>query len=266
MAAAKPRPVCFRHPERPLACASALLPRKATGRLHVPGEANLIRALVLDFDGLILDTETPLRLSWEEIYREAGLTVSGAEWAGFLGSAADPPAAYDLLERHLGRDVDREALRIRRQAREDQLLAEEVLLPGVSAILDEAERLRLKLSVASSSDRMWVEGHLSRFGLRDRFDAVVCAEDVKSTKPSPDLYLEALRQLGVCPAEAIAFEDSAHGVRAAKAAGLFCIAVPNRVTCYLGFPDADLTLSSLDERPLRELVRLVEERSAEGSP
>jgi HAD superfamily hydrolase (TIGR01509 family) len=209
---------------------------------------------------LILDTETPLRLSWEEIYREAGLVVSPAEWATFLGTAADPPGAYDLMERHLGRPVDREALRLRCLARENELLAKETPLPGVRDLLDEAGRMRLRLAVASSSERAWVEGHLARFALRDRFDAVVCAEDVDHTKPFPDLYVEALRRLGVAPADAIAFEDSAHGVRAAKDAGLFCIAVPNRVTRHLEFPDADLVMTSLDERPLGGLVREVEVR------
>lgn len=222
----------------------------------------MIRALILDFDGLILDTEMPLRLSWDEIYRDVGLSVPAAEWASFLGSAADPPAPYDLLERHLGRPVDREALRHRRQAREDQLLSQETLLPGVQSLLDEADDLGLRLSVASSSERAWVEGHLARFGLGGRFHAIVCAEDVRATKPAPDLYVEALHRLRVQPSEAIAFEDSAHGVRAAKAAGLFCVAVPNQVTRHLRLDDADLALSSLDERPLQELIRQAETRRA----
>jgi HAD superfamily hydrolase (TIGR01509 family) len=220
----------------------------------------LIRALVLDFDGLILDTETPLRLAWEEIYREAGLVVSPVEWATFLGTAADPPAPYDLMERHLGRGVDRKVLRLRLQTRENELLASEIPLPGVHDVLDEAGRLRVLLAVASSSERAWVEGHLARFALLDRFGAVVCAEDVDHTKPFPDLYAEALRRLGVAPGDAIAFEDSTHGVRAAKSAGLFCIAVPNRVTRHLEFPDADLIMTCLNERPLGELIREVEAR------
>jgi HAD superfamily hydrolase (TIGR01509 family) len=228
------------------------------------GRVGLIRALVLDFDGLILDTETPLRAAWEEIYREAGLAVSPVEWAAFLGTAADPPAAYDLIERHLGRSVDREALRLRCLTRENEFLAKEVPLPGVRDVLDEAGRMRLLLAVASSSERAWVEGHLARFTLRHRFDAVVCAEDVVHTKPFPDLYVEALRRLGVAPADAIAFEDSVHGVRAAKDAGLFCVAVPNRVTRHLKFSDADLIMTSLAERPLNELIREVEARRVAG--
>jgi len=230
------------------------------------GGGGLIRALVLDFDGLILDTETPLRLAWEEICGEVGLAISPVEWARFLGASADPPAPYALMERHLGRSVDREALRLRRLARENEHLASEVPLPGVQDMLDEAVRLRLRLAVASSSERAWVEGHLGRFALRDRFDAVVCAEDVDRTKPSPDLYVEALRRLGVAPGDAIAFEDSAHGIRAAKDAGLFCVAVPNRVTRHLEFPDADLIMASLDERPLGELLREVEARLSAAGP
>jgi HAD superfamily hydrolase (TIGR01509 family) len=221
----------------------------------------MIRALVLDFDGLILDTETPLRASWNEIYREHGLTVSPVAWAGLLGASADPPEMYEFLERHLHRPVDREALRKRRLVRELELLEHEKVMPGVLGLLAAAEREGLKKGIASSSERDWVEGHLGRLGLLHRFDAVVCAEDVERTKPDPALYQEALNRLGVRPEEAIAFEDSDHGSQAASAAGIFCFAVPNRVTESSSFPRAGCVLPSLDDVSLEELVRHAETRS-----
>ncbi len=213
-----------------------------------------IRALIFDFDGLILDTETPLHRSWMEIYEEAGLTVTPETWAELLGSAADPPGAYDLLEKHLGRPLDRAAVRQRHMKREHELLRQEVVLPGVCRLLNAAEQRGLSRGIASSSDRRWVVGHLRRVGLFGSFDAIVCADDVSHTKPSPDLYLEAVHRLGVRPSEAIAFEDSMHGVKAAKRAGLFCVAVPNQITRHLSFDEADLVLKSLADRSLDDYI------------
>ncbi len=217
-----------------------------------------IRALVFDFDGLILDTETPLQLSWEEIYSQVGLSVPPAHWASLLGAAADPPEAYALLEKHLGHSIDREAVRRRRLRREHELLAAEAILPGVTELIREAQSRGLGLAVASSSDRAWVEGHLRAFGLLSSFDALLCAEDVTLVKPDPQLYTAALCALGVRADEAIAFEDSAHGAEAARRAGLFVVVVPNRVTRHATFPNADLVVSSIAERSLNEYIHAAE--------
>ena len=214
----------------------------------------MIRAVILDFDGLILDTETPMRASWREIYAGAGLIVADETWAAILGSSADPPAAYDLLDEHLGTPVDREALHERRLRRELELLADQDAMPGVRKLIAQVQARELLLGVASSSERAWVVGFLEDLGLIDRFAAIVCAEDVPRTKPAPDLYERALTALGVRPDEAIAFEDSVHGVAAAKRAGIFCIAVPNAVTRCLRFDEADLIVSSLTERTLDEFL------------
>ncbi|MGD9675693.1 MAG: HAD family hydrolase [Candidatus Bipolaricaulia bacterium] len=220
----------------------------------------MIRALVFDFDGLILDTETPLRRSWEEIYAEVGLTVSPSQWASLLGAAADPPEAYDLLERHLEQPLDRPAIRRRRQKREQALLAQERILPGVRELIVEARSRGLRLAVASSSDRAWVERHLRRFRLLESFDALLCAEDVTFTKPDPALYAAALRSLGIRASESIAFEDSAHGAEAAHRAGLFTVVVPNRVTRHATFPSADLVVGSIAERSLDEYIAAADRR------
>lgn len=219
-----------------------------------------IHALVFDFDGLILDTETPLQRSWEEIYARVGLSVSPAQWASLLGAAADPPEAYVLLEKHLGRPVDRQSVRKRRLEREHELLAEETVLPGVRELIREAARRGLGLAVASSSDRAWVDGHLRRLGLLSSFQALLCAEDVAVVKPDPELYSAAVCALRVSPHEAIAFEDSAHGAEAARRAGLFVVVVPNRVTRHAAFPNADLVVDSLADRSLDEYIGAAADR------
>lgn len=226
----------------------------------------MIRGLIFDFDGLILDTETPMRRSWCEIYEEAGLRVEDAVWAAMLGSSADPPEAYDVLDEHLGRAVDRNALRDRRLQRELTLLALERPLPGVLPLLRDARAEGLGLAVASSSERAWVHEHLAHHGLLDRFDAIVCAEDVAATKPAPDLFLRALDVLGLDASEAIVFEDSEHGVAAAKEAELFCVAVPNRVTRCLAFDQADLVVDALCNRSLIEYIAAADARGRGRSP
>jgi HAD superfamily hydrolase (TIGR01509 family) len=219
----------------------------------------MIAALIFDFDGLILDTETPFVQSWQEIYDEFGLHVSPSTWARLIGSSSDPTEAYGLLERHLDQPVDRAAIRTRRLERELELLEREPVMPGVRDLIERAIARGLLLGVASSSERAWVHGHLSKRELLTSFEAIVCAEDVTETKPAPDLYVAALAELGVPAREAIAFEDSAHGVRAAKSAGLFCVVVPNQVTRHLAFPQADLLVDSLSARTLDEYIQAAAE-------
>ena len=213
-----------------------------------------IRAVILDFDGLILDTESPMRASWTEIFEQHGLVVPEEQWALLLGASADPPEAYELLEQHLDVPVDRRSLHSQRMARELKLLEFEALLPGVRELVEDARSAGLGLAVASSSERAWVEGLLEKHNLIEPFDAIVCAEDVAQTKPAPDLFLKALDLLGVEPKEAIAFEDSLHGVAAAKAAGIFCIAVPNPVTQCLDFSTADLRIDSIASHGLQHYI------------
>jgi HAD superfamily hydrolase (TIGR01509 family) len=215
-----------------------------------------IRALILDFDGLILDTESPARAAWLDVFEEHGLTVPAARWASLLGADADFPQAYDMLEDHLGKPVDRGTLHTRLMARQRDLLEFQDVLPGVRALLDAAQAAGITCAVASSSDRAWVEGLLGRHDLMSTFGAVICAEDVARTKPFPDLFIKALDRLNVKANEAIAFEDSQHGVKAAKRAGLFCVAVPNEVTRCLSFEEADLVVPWIGEYSLEQYADL----------
>jgi len=216
----------------------------------------MIAALILDFDGLILDTETPFSKSWAEIYADVGLAVSPSQWAALLGSSSDPAGAYELLEQHLGRPVDRKSLRIRRFEREIELLETADAMPGIRNLLHIARQRGLLLAVASSSEHSWVRRHLLHLNLMTAFDAVICSDDVSMTKPAPDLYLAALASLNVRADQAIAFEDSVHGAQAAKRAGIFCVAVPNQVTRHLTNPHADLVVPTIADRSLDEYMAL----------
>jgi beta-phosphoglucomutase-like phosphatase (HAD superfamily) len=216
----------------------------------------VIHALVFDFDGLILETETPAHQSWAEIYREHGHELPMDLWHGYVGSDTgfDPAGHLAAL---VGEGFDRDIVQMRRDARKTELIAMLDVMVGVREYVVDAKRLGLRLAVASSSSRAWVLGHLHRLDLASQWDAVRTRDDVARTKPAPDLYLSAVAALGVAPNEAVAFEDSANGIAAAKDAGLLCVAVPNALTAGMDLSRADLRLTSLAETPLERLLAVL---------
>ena len=217
-----------------------------------------IRALVFDFDGLIVDTEGPIFRVWQRIYRERGHELPREQWLTIIGTSTGPfDPLMDLGER-TGEPLDRDELDALERLYYREATAMQQLLPGVERYLAEARRLGLKTAIASSSRSTWVMEHLERFVIHEHFDAILCSEDVSRTKPDPELYQKALERLSVSAVETIAFEDSTNGIRAAKAAGLFCVAVPNPLTAGLDLSNADLRLESLEAVTLPALVRRVE--------
>jgi len=213
-----------------------------------------IRGLVFDFDGTILDTEEPDYLAWQEVYVAHGATLPLEVWAEHIGTSGDAFDPVTYLEAQIERPLDGTAIREERRARLRALIAAKQVMPGVQEYLAEAERRGLGLAVASSSPRSWVAGHLERLGLHARFAAILTSDDVPRVKPDPALYHAALAALGLTGAEAIAFEDSAHGLTAAKAAGLHCVVVPNSATRNLVFHLADRVVASLADVALGELI------------
>jgi len=162
-----------------------------------------MRLVVFDFDGLILDTEAPVYDVWQAIYGEHGHTLEFARWAECIGTADTfDPCAH--LESLLGRSVDAGALIRHHRTRTDALIAAQPILPGVRDYVEDARRLGVRLGVASSSSRRWVEGHLTRLGLREHFEVVRCADDVARVKPDPALYLAVLEATGVAAHQAVA--------------------------------------------------------------
>jgi HAD superfamily hydrolase (TIGR01509 family) len=216
-----------------------------------------VGAIVFDFDGLILDTESSIYASWQRVFAErasAPLTID--DWGAEVGGVGGIDVIALLEERALD-DLDMDAIQAARRAHRDELLAVETVLPGVVNWLDEAKALGLGIAIASSSEVEWVESHLVRLGLRDRFAHLACRDIEVAAKPAPDTYLAACAALGVAPSAAVAVEDSPPGIRAAHAAGLRAIAVPNAVTGQLDLSEADLRLESLASCTLGEaLARL----------
>jgi HAD superfamily hydrolase (TIGR01509 family) len=203
-----------------------------------------VRALILDFDGLIVDTEMAEFVAWQELYERQGARLEVADWLDAVGyvNGFDPRAH---LEKLLGRPLDWRALEPPRLARARAYAAALPALPGVAEVIAQGERLGYRLGVASNSDAVWVGEGLSRLGLRDRFAVVRTRETVQRYKPWPDVYLGALADLGAQAAGSLAFEDSQPGVEAAKAAGLYVVAVPNVLTRHQDLSQADEILDTL---------------------
>jgi HAD superfamily hydrolase (TIGR01509 family) len=215
-----------------------------------------VRALLFDFDGLIVDTESPHLASWRRLYAEHGHELTLERWSPAIGTLGGFDALAHL-ESLIGKPLERDLVESSRRAHELTLVEAEGLRPGVAEYLADAERLEIRKAIVSSGSRSWIDRHLTRLERLYGWDAIVTAdEDEQRAKPSPTLYLEALEALSVPPGEAIAFEDSPNGVRAAKAAGVYCVAVPNAVTAALGLDEAELVLDSLASLPLPELLRV----------
>ena len=211
------------------------------------------KALIFDFDGTLADTEAAVLRSWQEMFTAHGVELPIDVWHTVIGTQNTATTMFALLAERVA-DVDPETLRPAMIARVHELLAADGPREGVLDYLDEAAGRGLALGVASSSSGTWVHGQLDRLGLASRFAAVETG-DRHPAKPQPDTYLAALHTLGVRADEAVAFEDSPHGVSAAKAAGIVTVAVPNPITATLDFGKADLVLPSFTAKPLGALLR-----------
>jgi HAD superfamily hydrolase (TIGR01509 family) len=223
----------------------------------------MIRGLIFDFDGLILETERPVYQSWLELYQAYGCYLSIEEWGQVIGRATYNFDPFETLQERAGRRLDGASLLPARRARELALVAEEPVMAGVVDCLQAAGRLGLKLGVASSSSSDWVVGHLKRLGLYEAFEAVVTGDQAQNAKPDPELYRLALQALKLRGTEAAALEDSYNGVLAAKRAGLYAVAAPNAMTRHMDFSLADLRVESLAEMGVAEMVARLE-RGAGG--
>jgi HAD superfamily hydrolase (TIGR01509 family) len=210
----------------------------------------MIRALIFDFDGLILDTETALIDAYGDVHAAHGVAFDRPLFTRSVGHA---DYAFDPW-RGFGPAADRAGLEAERKAFNTARNHSQAILPGVVALLDGARKAGLSVGLASNSERPHVEGHLSRLGLLGRFAFIACREDVRSPKPEPDLYRLVLDHFGIRGHEAIAFEDSQTGALAASRAGLRVVAVPNASTGHHDFGSADLCVSSLADCRLGELL------------
>ncbi len=212
----------------------------------------MIKAVIFDFDGLIVDTESIWFDVFQEILQEYGVDLSLETFSKCVGSTDD--ALYEHMEIHATKPFDRMEIDREAEKRYQDFVEDLVLRNGVLGYLKEAKRLGIRIGLASSSERDWVEKYLKRFGILSYFDVMWTGDQVSEVKPAPELYERTIHFLQVQPDEALVFEDSGNGLLAARRAGIPCVVVPNRVTSQISFEGYAMKLSSMQEKPLREVL------------
>ncbi len=216
-----------------------------------------VRGVILDFDGLMVDTETPIYNGWRAEARQHGLDLDLARFSLIVGKNCTDEETVDAL---FGSEFASRCVEIADRAwdRCRAELAHCPVMPGIESLVAEIRDAGLRLGVASSSPRTWVVRHLERVGLAGKLDTIRCSDDVGgAAKPEPDVYLAALNALGLDAAHALAVEDSHNGLAAAKAAGMRCAVVPGPITAEQDFRSADARLTSLDGVSLSALAAAV---------
>lgn len=237
--------------------------------------AKPITAVILDMDGLLIDTEPVWRAAEARVFASLGIELSESDLLDSTGQtiaelvpvwrARQPPGGPQQATELTDDDI---ADRIT-----DQVIAhvtvEGTAMPGVTETIALFSKLGLRLAIASSSPLRLIDAVCERLGLTE-IEVRCSALDEVNGKPAPDVYLAAARALGVPPARCLAIEDSAHGVAAAKSAGMRCIAVPDPLLAAgPGYDRADVvlpSLTSLDETALHVLGVLPQSPTVPAAP
>ena len=206
----------------------------------------MLRAVIFDFDGLLLDTETAEYEEWVRIFHSLGAHLTLQDWVQYVGTWVDA-SLLDLLVARTSCSVDREELRQRHSAAVRVNVAQKDFCDGVRSLVPDLRAAGLKTAIASNSDFPWVASHLDHRHYRGHFDVICTRENVQRLKPDPDIYLWALHKLGVAASEAVVFEDSLPGTIAALRAGIQVYVVPNPITTQSEFPAEAIRLRSLTD-------------------
>ncbi|MEN1934719.1 HAD family hydrolase [Paenibacillus sp. 102] len=216
-----------------------------------------MKAIIFDFDGLIVDTETIWFQSFQEVIREYGGDLPLEEFAKCIGTTDE--VLYTYIEQQLKEQFNKRLIKEKVSALHQEKMKIPATRDGVKEYLEEAKSLGVKIGLASSSSREWVVGFLEDLGIREYFEVIKTKEDVEKVKPDPALYKAAIEELEIDSSEVVVFEDSVNGLKAAIAAGLKCVVVPNEVTKALQFENYHLRLGSMKEKSLTEVLQYVRE-------
>jgi putative hydrolase of the HAD superfamily len=217
-----------------------------------------VAAVVFDFDGIIIDSETAEYESHRQIYERCGVPLSVADWCDAVGvwTEGHDERRFETLCARTSEAPARHAYFAERQRIFQTLLPPEPMR-GIPELLVALDRAKIPAAIASTSPARWVVPAAERIGVRGLFRAIVTGDEVQRRKPAPDVYLEAARRLGVSPADAIAIEDSGPGVAAALAAGMTVVAIPHWLTRTHDLSGAQLQVAHAGELTLDRLAALV---------
>lgn len=217
-----------------------------------------VAAILFDFDGTIVDTETADYQSWQELFAAHGLELSLDLWRERVGKVIHPEVTdvfhpYEYFEKVKGRPLSADELHAQ-ETRYLDMCKHLPILPGVIEMLEAAKAARMPLAIASNSDYPWVERWAKHYKVWDYFTCVFTREMALHPKPAPELYLKAANCLGVDPSLCVVFEDSPIGMQAAMSAGMRCFAIPTPITEKLPRPQVTRVLNSLAELPFERLI------------
>lgn len=201
------------------------------------------KAVLFDFDGVVLDTEWPIYITWKNLFEREGFDLPPEIYVKCIGSDFDTWSPEKYLEELSSKTFDWDTENAARQVEIVQAIEGTSAMPGAAELIQSlADK---KTAVVSSSSHDWVDGWLEKLNLMKHFDTVVCRGDAPRIKPAPDLYLEAAKRLDIDPCECLVIEDSMNGMLSAHQAGMKVIAVPNKLTGVLDFGSADWQVKSL---------------------
>jgi HAD superfamily hydrolase (TIGR01509 family) len=209
------------------------------------GENVASQAVIFDMDGLMVDTEPLARRAWQAVVAAYGHTLDQPTLNSVLGLRLMDTSRVMKERFDLPLSVD-EIAAWRVDAFLQLVDGNLIAMPGLYRLLDAVEMAGVPHAVATSSPSLYAPAVLREIGVAERFQVVVTGDMVARGKPAPDIYLAAAERLGFPATACLALEDSPNGVRAAKAAGLCCIAVPNEMTAGLDLDGADAVFESLD--------------------
>lgn len=215
-----------------------------------------IEAILWDKDGTLSDTEPLHCLAYQQVVSTLGASFTEQDYRQFLG-VTDRVIIETLIGNHQ-LSISPEQLLAEKEALLIELIKKRATLrPGVLKLLKAAQRLHIKCAVASSATLGAIELVLSILQIGNYFQAIASGEEVAHSKPTPDVFLLAAQRLNVPPERCLVIEDSLNGVLAAKAAGMYCLAVACESTKYQDHSAADLRLDTLDQLILTETGELI---------
>ncbi|OMD22953.1 MULTISPECIES: HAD family hydrolase [Paenibacillus] len=217
----------------------------------------MIKGIIFDFDGTIIDTETAWYTAFNEAYAEYGVDLTLEQYSTCIGTSLNSFNPYEYLMTDLKLAIDKEEFSKAVKQRHSKLMELETIRPGIQHYLDSAKAAGLRIGLASSSSLEWVEKYLNQLGIREYFECVRTADHVAKVKPDPELYNQTLACLGITADEAVAIEDSPNGSKAAAAADIRCIVTPNEITNFLEF---DKQHHKIDNLSLLEFDHVVTQR------
>lgn len=230
--------------------------------MSLPASLQKLRlaAVVLDFDGVILDSETAEFESHRLVFERYGVPLTPEEWRGQIGIFDEG----QRLRRHAQLrasnadvpELDEFEAQVRHCFRE--LLPSDPMV-GIVDILETLNRAQIPVAIASAAPAEWVVPAATRLRIDRHVRTIVSADDVRRRKPEPDVYVEALRRLEAPSARSVAIEDSGPGIAAARAAGLKTVAIPHWLTEHHDLSGAHLRVASATDLSLEVLEALLAE-------